>query len=229
MRSKDTAMFLARIKATYPNWRPDVDNATLLAAWHDIFQDIPAEEAYAALKAYICSNTSGFAPSPGQLIWIIRKKDEQEELTPEEAWALVYKAICNSGYNSVEEFEKLPPECRRAIGRSETLKELCMMETETVNSVEKSHFIRQYREEIRRKRELERIPPAIREQLGILTAAKKPVQAISSNSREIPVKDKKTAGEGKNTSESGIKTDTGITKGDIDRKMRRLRQKLGAG
>lgn len=228
MLLEDTAMLLARIKATYPNWKPEVSNETLLAAWHDILQDVSAGEAYAALKAYICSNTSGFAPSPGQLIQIIHKKDEQDELTPEEAWALVYRAICNSGYSSAEEFEKLPPECRRAIGRPETLKELCMMDAETVNSVEKSHFIRQYRMEIQKKRELERIPPAIRERLGILIAAKSPIQAFSSEDREIPVRDGKTAGRGKNADKSGIKTGTGISKGDIDRKMRMLRRKLGA-
>lgn len=167
MRLEDTAQILARINATYPNWKPDADKGTILAAWQDIFQDFTFDAINAALKAYIFSDDSGFAPQPGQLVRMVMKSKETEELSPEEAWQLVYRAICNSYYHADEEFNKLPAECQKAIGGPENLRELGLMDSDTVGSVEKSHFIRQYREEIQRKQELMRIPEKVRKELGI--------------------------------------------------------------
>lgn len=185
MRLEETAQILAMINAVYPNWKPDADEGTILAAWHDIFQDLPFDAVNAALKAYIFSDDSSFAPQPGKLVRMVMKSKETEELSPEEAWQLVYKAICNSCYHAEEEYNKLPAECQKAIGGPENLRELGQMDSDTVGSVEKSHFIRQYREEIQNKQELMRIPEKVRKELGITIKEPKQI-TVKTESDEEP-------------------------------------------
>ena len=131
------------IATTYPNWKPE-NMTNTVDVWYTLFADYPASLIQKALKEYICRDTKGFAPVPGQIIANIPL--EGGYLNEQEAWDLVYKAICNSGYHSKEEFEKLPPECQKAAGSANNLKELALMDIETVQSVEKSHFIRTYRD-----------------------------------------------------------------------------------
>lgn len=67
------------------------------------------------------------------------------------AWNLVYKAICNSGYNSEEEFRKLPEECKKVIGSPDMLRMLAMEDIKTVNSVHQSLFQRIYESDSKRQ------------------------------------------------------------------------------
>ena len=88
-----------------------------------------------------------------------------------EAWNLVYKAICNSVYHSEEEFDRLPPLCQNVLGNAANLREMALMDVNTVKSVEQSHFIRQYDAYAKREAENMKLPPSmrisIRERIGI--------------------------------------------------------------
>ena len=83
--------------------------------------DMKVEVWYMALKEFSCKDvqnatfkyirTGKYKPKPADIIeLIVESKAPQmpEEMSAQEAWALVYKAICNSGYNSAQEFDKLP-------------------------------------------------------------------------------------------------------------------------
>lgn len=63
------------------------------------------------------------------------------------------KAISNSAYHSKAEFEALPELCRKAVGSPGNLEALAMSTIDTIDSVEKSHFIRTYNTLIERQRE----------------------------------------------------------------------------
>lgn len=162
--SKKIAMLTS---ACYPNWRPP-DMVAQINAFAVMFAEYPYKEVETALTYYVKTDGSGFPPSIGKLIEIINFMKKPDDAIPDlAAWSMVYKAICNSNYNAEEEFNKLPPAIQRAVGNPNNLKEWAAMDTNTVQSVEQSHFLRAYRAEVKREKELEKIPESIREQIGV--------------------------------------------------------------
>ena len=88
-----------------------------------------------------------------------------EELSDLEAWAVVRKALGRSGYYWEEEYAKLPKPVRKAVGHAYNLREWSQMETDTVESVIQSQFLRSYRTILSREEELRKLPKPIRDRL----------------------------------------------------------------
>ena len=114
MTREDVQDLLAMVQATYPNYNPPSRTAAV-NAWTMALEEYSKDEIAMAFKVYMQTNTSGFAPAPGQLIDKIHSITKPQELNEMEAWALVSKAIRNSAYNSVEEYAKLPPVVQKAV------------------------------------------------------------------------------------------------------------------
>ena len=108
MTREETVKIMRIICDSYPNYKP-TNLSEIVDVWCMMLSDFTYDEVSIALKAYITSNTSGFAPAISQLIAMIQTITQEQELNEMEAWALVSKAVRNSVYNSVEEFAKLPP------------------------------------------------------------------------------------------------------------------------
>ena len=153
--SKEEFMILVRtMKAVHPAMFPEMDTINI---WFKMLADLNYKDAAAALGKHL--STSPYPPTVAD----IRSGCVVDDgMNGEEAWSLVYKAISNSGYNSVEEFGKLPPIIQKSVGSPENLRELALMPADTVNSVEKSHFLRTYEMEKKRKRESDTISPDVR-------------------------------------------------------------------
>ena len=171
MTKAEIAKLIYVVKATYPNsfsryTTQDLDN--MISAWLSVLTDYTYEQGSAGLKVYLSSDTKGFPPCPGQIVDNILKLSKIAEMTGTEAWALVRKAIRNGYYGAEEEFEKLPPACQRAIGSPASLRELAQIDTETVETVEQSHFIRAYNTQLEREREDAKIPSSVRALIGTL-------------------------------------------------------------
>ena len=149
------------MKAVYaqPTFIPDQDAFNV---WFELLKDIPYQQANVAIQKYML--TEKFPPT----IADIREKATQivesvdSSMSELEAWSLVRKAVRNSGYHSVEEFEKLPEACQRAVGSAANLKEWALMDSERVETVEQSHFIRNYRTTVQRISEEKKLPESIR-------------------------------------------------------------------
>jgi len=160
MRIEDSRKLIAVLMVTYPNYKP-IDTELAAKTWADVTEEYTYEQVDMALRSYIKSNTSGFAPAPGQIIDKIHTMTQPQELNEMEAWSLVYKAICNSTYNSVSEFEKLPPLVQKAVGLPDSLREWAM--TENLNhEVVMSNFQRAYKTELKRHEEFQRMPQNVR-------------------------------------------------------------------
>ena len=81
---------------------------------------------------------------------------------------MVQKATRNSLYNADKEFAALPEDVQRSVGSPSVLREWAMMDTETLNSVVASNFMRGYRARAVQVREMQKLPPAVREVFGLL-------------------------------------------------------------
>ena len=69
-----------------------------------MLSDYTYQQISVALKSYILSDTSGFAPTIGQLVDMVHSVSKPQELNEMEAWSVVSMAIRNSGYRYTEEF-----------------------------------------------------------------------------------------------------------------------------
>ena len=127
MTRDETKKILYIMTTTWPNFKPKV-SSDFVDVWHEMIGDLDYHLAAAALKAYAQQETSGFAPSVGQLREKAVMITQEEEMTDGEAWALVVKAIGRSSYYASEEFDKLPSVVRRAVGGPEALRGWAMSE-----------------------------------------------------------------------------------------------------
>lgn len=145
------------IQAAYPNYKPQ-DKTVAVNTWYMMLKDYEKEVVEAALKIYIASDTSGFAPAIGQLIDKINTVTAPPELNSMTAWGLVSKALSNGLNGAEKEFEKLPPTVKKAVGSPENLRHWAMSDVRSVETVIQSNFIRSYEAEVRRKNEAAKTP-----------------------------------------------------------------------
>ena len=94
------------------------------------------------------------------------------ELSEGEAWALIAKALRNSSYNSEKEFEALPENLQRLVGHPSQLREWASMDTETVQSVVQSNFMRSYRARQESERKMQAMPSDVRAKLAGIAEVK---------------------------------------------------------
>lgn len=171
MTDQEVAKMFLMVKAAYPRIFKDYDAKMMgnyIDAWMMVFADVPAEKAYAGLKTYLSTETTGFPPSPGQIMECIHRLTPDDIPNEMAAWSLVDKAVRNSNYNAEEEFEKLPQIIRRAVRNPARLREWAQMDVATYQTVEQSNFMRTYRAEVENERKNLRIPSDIRPQLEMI-------------------------------------------------------------
>ena len=152
------------ISASYPNFKPQ-DIRMTVDVWHTMLEEYSYMQVSVALKAYIASDTSGFAPSIGQVVGMMKRIEEPEELNEMEAWALVSRAIRNGYYGAEEEFAKLPPLIQRTVGTPGQLRNWSQTDIESIENVIQSNFMRTYRSVVKNNREAARMPENIRQMI----------------------------------------------------------------
>lgn len=184
MTREEVQDFLAMVQATYPNYNPPSRTAAV-NAWTIALEEYSKNEIATAFKVYMQTNTSGFAPTPGQIIEKVHFLSSPQELNEMEAWALVSKAIRNSTYNFDYEFYKLPPLVQQAVGLPSQLQTWALDENYNEQIVS-SHFIKCYREQATRQKDIAKMPEKIRKL--IQSVADKSYSAQISSLRDGAIK-----------------------------------------
>lgn len=164
MTREETKELLMSISVIYPNFnvKPEQMTATI-NAWHLMLEEYPANAIGAALKIYIKTNNTGFAPSVSQLIGSMYEPRKQDQLTEGDAWNLVKDAIRDSNYHSEERFNELPPIVQKAVGGAGMLRQWAMCDSDEVNTVIASNFMRNYKAILSKKEFNEKVPEQISE------------------------------------------------------------------
>lgn len=168
MTREETKKIINGMMIAYPNYHP-ANLTDTVDMWATMLTDYTYEVVSAALKAFIVSDTSGFAPSIGQLVDMLHRNTE--DTSAEEAWAYVTKAIRNGTYGAEEEFERLPVLAQQAVGRPENLRSWAMVPSDEVQTVIHSQFIRSYRTVQERSKMDAKIPQRVRELIEAATPA----------------------------------------------------------
>ena len=197
MTEKEVRQLLAMTQAVYPNYNPPSREAAV-NAWLLCLSEYDNSLVMAAFKAYMTTNTSGFAPAPGQLIEILQTLTQPSELNELEAWSIVRKALRNCGYNAEQEFAKLPTVVQKAVGTPQQLK-IWACDSEFNENVVSSNFIKTYKTEVKRATELNKMPENVRKLIETVNTNAVSAQIASENKKTISLslEDKKTEETGK--------------------------------
>jgi hypothetical protein len=160
MSREEIKKFLLTINSLYANFKPD-DLTLAVDSWCWALADYTAEQAMGALKIYMKTSNTGFAPSASQIIGCINKPKDNEYISEGEAWAMVKRAIQDGNYHSAERFEELPPLVQKAVGGANMIRQWAMSDTDDVNTVIASNFQRNYRTLVQRQQFDDKVPPAL--------------------------------------------------------------------
>lgn len=138
MTRDETKQILGYLQCAYPSAFGGDNLTATVNVWWDAFGDIDVHIVKHAVKNFVKS--SKFAPT------IAGIQEQIDLITSEETnvdlWGRLHKAISNGIYGAKEEFEKLPPECKRFLGNAEVLKELAQSDSATINTVVKGQFMK---------------------------------------------------------------------------------------
>lgn len=190
MTREETIKVLAVLKAAYPAFyrgmKADELNG-IVNLWASQFEGDDYKTVGAAVQAHIATDTKGYPPHIGAIKEAIRKITQPDEMSEMEAWGYVASALRNSGYNSVAEFDKLPPVVRRIVGSPSQLREWAMMDSDTVQSVVQSNFMRSYRVRAQSEREYLALPESVRELMGQL-AGSMAIPALKESDRSYDIR-----------------------------------------
>lgn len=204
MELVETKKIIAYIAGAYPRYfanvsRQSVDRQAIV--WNDALADYSVDAVMTGVKSYISVDSSGFPPSPGQIIEHIHFVGNPRDHSGTEAWALVRKAVNVPWDQFYASYATLPRAAQIAVGSPESLKELAQMDTQRFETVAQSNFLRMYEAAQIRANKEQREPTAaisMRERLqkelearrpatrAIEAAAPEPQKAIESKGTEAP-------------------------------------------
>lgn len=169
MNYEDVRKVLTVLRINYPNSFKNLDKEdrkAYLDLWATAFKDDDGVQVLTAVKSIIYTDTREFAPNIGQVKNKMYELAHQGEMTEQEAWNIIAKAIRRSAYHSVEEFEKLPPMLQRLVGSSQQLFNWSQSTESELETVIASNFMRSYRNRSKIEKDIAMLPNDIKELIG---------------------------------------------------------------
>lgn len=187
MELSETRKVMAYIAAAFPKYYQNVtkqsaENQSIV--WNEALAEYSVQAVMVGVKSFIASDSSGFPPTPGQVIEYIHFTGNPRDHSGTEAWALVRKAV-NVPWDQFEaSFGNLPRAVQIAVGSVASLKELAQMDTQRFETVAQSNFLRMY-DAAKRREAKEQVMPnaalAARESIHKELEARRPTaQAIEA-------------------------------------------------
>lgn len=161
MTRQETGIIMDILTTAYPafyNGRNAPDMRMTVNLWAEMFAEDDVKIVAAAVKALIATDDKGFPPHIGAVKGRIRQISSTDEMTEQEAWTYIAKALRNSSYNAEEEFSKLPPILQDVVHAPQQLREWARMDEATVQSVVASNLQRSFRAKAQSRRDFEALP-----------------------------------------------------------------------
>ena len=172
MTREETGIIMDILSTAYPSFyagKDAPDPRKVMALWSEMFAEDDVAVVAAAVKTLIACDEKGFPPHIGAVKARMRQITEPDQMTEQEAWALVSRAVRNGIYGSEREFEALPEAVQRIVGSPAQLREWAMMDADTVSSVVSSNFQRSYRARAKHEREFEALPSDVKVFVAAMT------------------------------------------------------------
>jgi len=133
------------LECTYPSLYKDLNEnlkKTMIEIWLIQFKNIDYKNVYNAIMDL--TSISKFPPTIAEIKQYIAEDMFKDDLSANEAWSCVYKAICNSLYNATKEFNKLPNKAKAIIGTALELRRLATVANHGDLFFYQNIFIKEY-------------------------------------------------------------------------------------
>lgn len=160
MNKQETVQIITLLAGNYESIanKSEMQQKMMLNTWYECLGDLDYKLVLQAVKKTIIN--SKYPPTINEI-----RQNAIEMINPTttisaiEAWNEAYKMICNGLYMTEEEFNQHSPIVKRFFGNVRQVKELAQTDTDTVNSVTKGQFLKQYEILLEREKEKKMIPP----------------------------------------------------------------------
>lgn len=136
----------------------------MLNTWYECLGDLDYKIVLQAVKKTIIE--SPYPPTIHEI-----RKNAVELINPTtkrtaiEAWNEAIGMISNGIYMTEEQFNTASPEVKKFFGNVRQVKELAMLDSDTVNTVTKGQFLKQYEILVQKDREEKMLPEPMKEMI----------------------------------------------------------------
>ena len=154
MECKAVAAMLTILQAAYQKFYAGHSKEQISAVqslWASAMAEYPEEVVIAALQQYI--RESPFPPTVADIVQRLEAMRNIGQDDDETLWQKLVEAVCDGIYHAKERFDALPYACQRFIGSPRELREMALMNFETLRTVTRGQFMKR----VAQLREQERI------------------------------------------------------------------------
>ena len=136
----------------------------MINTWQECLGDLDYNLVLQAVKKTIIN--SPYPPTIHEI-----RKNAIEMINPTtkvsaiEAWNEAYRMICNGLYMAEEQFNMASPTVKKFFGSVNQVKQLAMVDMETINTVTKGQFLKQYDILVQRDKEEKLLPEPMKEMM----------------------------------------------------------------
>lgn len=172
MTRKEIIKILTLLSQTYDKFEKRVDTdekvENMIMLWTECLGDLDYNLVLQAVKKTIIE--SPYIPTIHEI-----RKNAIEMAKPNtsktaiEAWNEAYSMICNGLYMTEEQFEMASPEVKKFFGNVRQVKELSQTDSDTVNTVTKGQFLKQYETIVNREKENKLLPEQMKKIINQFT------------------------------------------------------------
>lgn len=163
MNLEETKKILTVIQTAYPTYKVERMEDTL-KLWTMMLKDFTYKQVSLSLQVYIYNNK--FPPTISDIAKGISENETQDTENFEKAWVKVLNA-CKHTYTE-SYWEKLPERIKKCTS-VQSLREWALMDSQVVNTVVKSNWIKAYQQVIEREKKYDALPSPVLKALGIET------------------------------------------------------------
>ena len=145
MTREETIGILSILKASYPNSYKELtkkDAETAINLYAEMFSNTETNLVATAIKELI--QHQSYPPTIADIKNKIYELTNPDDLNSSDLWEIYKKTIQKGYYGNISEFEELPDSIKIYLGNNPgRINEIGMMESNTLNTVEKGIFMRQ--------------------------------------------------------------------------------------
>ena len=164
MNRQETAQIITLLAGNYESIanKSKMQQEMMLNTWYECLNDLDYNLVLQAVKKTIIQ--SEYPPTIHEI-----RKNAVEIINPSthrtaiEAWSEAYRAICGGNYMTEEHFNNLSPEIKKFFGNVRQVKELAQTDIDTINTVTKGQFLKQYDILVNREKERKILPTQMQE------------------------------------------------------------------
>ena len=164
MNKQETVQVITLLAGNYDSIskKDSTQKQLMINTWQECLGDLDYRLVLQAVKKTIIE--SPYPPTIHEI-----RKNAVEMMNPTqtrtaiEAWDEAYRMICGGLYMTQEQFETASPEVKKFFGNVRQVAELARTDIDTVNTVTKGQFLKQYDVLVQREQERKMLPPQMQE------------------------------------------------------------------